>query len=91
MVTDYDCWHPGESAVTANAAIANLMRNAKNAQQIAAAAIRILGSERHAAAGHGARRSLTIERASAGVGVNCLIAGTSMHEKNMLARARGCC
>ena len=48
MVTDYDCWHPRESAVTADVAIANLMKNAHNAQQIAAAAIRILAAERPA-------------------------------------------
>jgi hypothetical protein len=33
MVTDYDCWHPRESAVTADVAIANLMKNAGHAQQ----------------------------------------------------------
>jgi 5'-methylthioadenosine phosphorylase len=57
MVTDFDCWHPRESAVTAEAAIANLMRNAKNAQQIAAAAIRILGTERPASIAHTALAS----------------------------------
>jgi 5'-methylthioadenosine phosphorylase len=57
MVTDYDCWHPRESAVTAESAIANLMRNAKNAQQIATAAIRILGTERPASIAHTALAS----------------------------------
>lgn len=52
MVTDYDCWHQRLAAVTAQAAIANLMRNAQNAQQIAAAAIRILGTERPASTAH---------------------------------------
>jgi len=36
MVTDYDCWHPKEADVTANLAIANLMKNAERAQQVAA-------------------------------------------------------
>jgi 5'-methylthioadenosine phosphorylase len=45
MVTDYDCWHPHEEAVTADTAIANLMKNAGHAQLIAAAAVRILGAE----------------------------------------------
>jgi 5'-methylthioadenosine phosphorylase len=45
MVTDYDCWHPHEEAVTADTAIANLMKNASHAQLIAAAAVRILGAE----------------------------------------------
>ncbi len=34
MVTDYDCWHPTEEAVTADMAIANLMKNAKLAKEI---------------------------------------------------------
>ncbi len=45
MVTDYDCWHPREAAVTADIAIANLMKNAGHAQLIAAAAVRLLGAE----------------------------------------------
>jgi 5'-methylthioadenosine phosphorylase len=48
MVTDFDCWHPREAHVTAEMAIANLMKNAERAQQIAAAAIRIIGKERPA-------------------------------------------
>ena len=42
MVTDYDCWHPRESHVTADMAIANLTKNAERAQRIAAVAIRRL-------------------------------------------------
>jgi 5'-methylthioadenosine phosphorylase len=45
MVTDYDCWHPREAAVTAETAIANLQQNATRAQAIAAEAIRLLGAE----------------------------------------------
>jgi 5'-methylthioadenosine phosphorylase len=52
MVTDYDCWHPHEEAVTADTAIANLMKNASYAQQIAAAAVRILGAEQPVSAAH---------------------------------------
>jgi 5'-methylthioadenosine phosphorylase len=52
MVTDYDCWHPREAHVTADAAIANLMQNAGHAQAIAAEAIRILGREMPASAAH---------------------------------------
>ena len=57
MVTDYDCWHPREAHVTADAAIQNLMKNAGNAQQIAAQAIALLGveqpvSEAHTALAH---------------------------------------
>jgi 5'-methylthioadenosine phosphorylase len=52
MVTDYDCWHPHEEAVTADTAIANLMKNAGHAQLIAAAAVRILGAELPVSAAH---------------------------------------
>lgn len=34
LVTDYDCWHPHEEHVTADLAIANLMKNAANAQRV---------------------------------------------------------
>ena len=36
LVTDYDCWHPHEEHVTADMAIANLMKNAANAQRVVA-------------------------------------------------------
>jgi 5'-methylthioadenosine phosphorylase len=52
MVTDYDCWHPREAHVTANAAIANLIQNAEHAQTIAAHAIQILGREQPASSAH---------------------------------------
>jgi len=57
MVTDYDCWHPREATVTADLAIANLMKNAGHAQKIASAAIRILGTERPASIAHSALAS----------------------------------
>ena len=57
MVTDYDCWHPREAHVTADLAIANLMKNAKHAQQIVATAIRILGAERPTSIAHHALAS----------------------------------
>ncbi|MGA8514767.1 MAG: S-methyl-5'-thioadenosine phosphorylase [Burkholderiaceae bacterium] len=60
MVTDYDCWHPHEEAVTANTAIANLMKNAGHAQLIAAAAIRILGAELPVSSAHTALQASLI-------------------------------
>lgn len=62
MVTDYDCWHPREAAVTAEAAIANLMRNAGHAQQIAGAAIRLLGQERPRSNAHTALAAALVTR-----------------------------
>lgn len=60
MVTDFDCWHPREAHVTANMAIANLMQNAKRAQHIAAAAIRIIGNERPPSIAHDALASALV-------------------------------
>lgn len=54
MVTDYDCWHPREAHVTADAAIQNLMKNASNAQHIAARAIALLGQEQPVSEAHSA-------------------------------------
>jgi len=39
LVTDYDCWHAGHDAVTAEVAIGNLMHNAANAQRVLRACI----------------------------------------------------
>ena len=36
MITDYDCWHPEHSSVTLDEIIANLNRNAENAQNVIA-------------------------------------------------------
>ncbi len=33
LVTDYDCWHPDHDSVTVEMVIANLQRNAINAQK----------------------------------------------------------
>lgn len=60
MVTDYDCWHPREAHVTADAAIANLMRNAGHAQAIAAEAIKILGRELPSSVAHTALDSALV-------------------------------
>lgn len=65
MVTDFDCWHPREAQVTADVAIANLMKNAGHAQQIAAKAIRILGQELPASAAHAALQSALVTPPSA--------------------------
>ena len=65
MVTDYDCWHPREAHVTANSAIANLMKNAGYAQQIAVAAIRILGAEMPSSAAHTALQSALVTQPGA--------------------------
>lgn len=42
LVTDFDCWHPREAHVTADMAIANLMKNAGHAQRVLVRAIELL-------------------------------------------------
>ena len=45
LVSDFDCWHPREAHVSADMALANLLKNAGRAQQVVAEAIRLLGAE----------------------------------------------
>nr|WP_277876138.1 S-methyl-5'-thioadenosine phosphorylase [Chroococcidiopsis sp. [FACHB-1243]] len=42
LVTDYDCWHPDHDSVTVEMVIANLQRNAKNAQMVIQETVRRL-------------------------------------------------
>jgi len=46
MITDFDCWHPDHSSVTLAEIIANLNRNAENAQNAIRAAVRRMPAER---------------------------------------------
>jgi len=46
LVTDYDSWHPDHDTVTVDLIVANLMQNAKTAQQAIAEAISQLGEPR---------------------------------------------
>jgi 5'-methylthioadenosine phosphorylase len=46
LVTDYDCWHPDHDSVTVELIVANLMQNAKTAQQIIAEAVGAVPRER---------------------------------------------
>jgi 5'-methylthioadenosine phosphorylase len=54
LVTDYDCWHPREAHVTADLAIANLMRNAATAQRVVRQLIGLLAREAPASIAHDA-------------------------------------
>ncbi len=54
LVTDFDCWHPGHAAVTAEMAIGNMVHNVERAQQVLRAAIRQLGMNAPASAAHSA-------------------------------------
>ena len=46
LVTDFDCWHPEHDAVTVDMVIANLLENARTAQQLIAEAVDRLPFER---------------------------------------------
>jgi 5'-methylthioadenosine phosphorylase len=46
LVTDYDCWHPDHDQVTVEMIVANLMQNARMAQQVIAGAVAMLPFER---------------------------------------------
>ena len=39
LVTDYDCWHPDHDHVTVEMIVANLMQNARTAQQVIASSV----------------------------------------------------
>lgn len=46
LVTDYDCWHPSHDQVTVELIVANLVQNARTAQQVIAGAVDALPFER---------------------------------------------
>jgi 5'-methylthioadenosine phosphorylase len=46
LVTDYDCWHPEHDSVTVDMIIANLMQNARTAQQVIANVVERLPIQR---------------------------------------------
>jgi 5'-methylthioadenosine phosphorylase len=45
LVTDYDCWHPGHDAVTADSVIEYLNKNVRNAQLIIKQAVRLVSGQ----------------------------------------------
>ncbi|AKJ67663.1 5'-methylthioadenosine phosphorylase [Pandoraea thiooxydans] len=60
LVTDYDCWHPTHESVTVESAIANLGRNAANAQRVIYRAIELLADAPLASAAHDALRTALV-------------------------------
>jgi 5'-methylthioadenosine phosphorylase len=54
LVTDYDCWHPDHDSVTVDLVIANLQRNAVNAQKVIQACVRRLHQSPPASKAHSA-------------------------------------
>jgi len=54
LVTDYDCWHPDHDSVTVEMVIANLQRNAKNAQMVILETVRRLSKNSPTSEAHSA-------------------------------------
>ncbi len=65
MVTDYDCWHPREAHVSTDMALANLLKNAGRAQQVAAEAIRLLGAGQPVSLAHSALQNALVTQPEA--------------------------
>ena len=65
MVTDFDCWHPAEAHVTANMALANLLKNAGRAQQVVKHAIKLLACETRESSAHTALQSALVTQPEA--------------------------
>jgi 5'-methylthioadenosine phosphorylase len=62
MITDYDCWHPDHSSVTLEEIIANLNRNAENAQAVLRAAVRQMPADRSCRCGQALAHAIVTDR-----------------------------
>jgi 5'-methylthioadenosine phosphorylase len=54
LATDYDCWHPDHDQVTVDLVIANLHKNASNAQQVIQETVKRLGADLFVSDAHSA-------------------------------------
>jgi 5'-methylthioadenosine phosphorylase len=54
LATDYDCWHPDHDSVTVEMIIANLHKNAENAQRVIQETVRRLGANPFVSEAHSA-------------------------------------
>uniref|UniRef100_B8HRH5 S-methyl-5'-thioadenosine phosphorylase n=1 Tax=Cyanothece sp. (strain PCC 7425 / ATCC 29141) TaxID=395961 RepID=B8HRH5_CYAP4 len=60
LVTDYDCWHPDHDSVTVDMVLANLQRNAVNAQKVIQATVKRLSQLAPASEAHNALKHAII-------------------------------
>ena len=65
LVTDFDCWHPREAHVNTDMALANLLKSAGRAQQVASECIRLLGTGQPASEAHTALKNALITQPGA--------------------------
>jgi 5'-methylthioadenosine phosphorylase len=54
LVTDYDCWHPDHDSVTVEMVVANLHKNAENAQKVIRETVKRLNKKPPESAAHSA-------------------------------------
>ncbi|MQA93634.1 MAG: S-methyl-5'-thioadenosine phosphorylase [Streptosporangiales bacterium] len=64
LVTDYDCWHPGEDAVDADLVAGRMAENVRAAEQALAALIRKLPEEPGCACGEALAHAIITDRAA---------------------------
>lgn len=62
LVTDYDCWHPSHDSVTVDMVIANLQRNAVNAQRVIQATVKQLVEQPPVSEAHSALKYAILTR-----------------------------
>jgi len=62
LVTDYDCWHPDHDSVTVEMVIANLQRNATNAQKVIQETVRRLNENPPVSEAHSALKYAILTR-----------------------------
>ncbi len=62
LVTDYDCWHPDHDSVTVEMVIANLQRNATNAQKVIQETVRRLAENPPVSEAHSALKFAILTR-----------------------------
>ena len=62
LVTDYDCWHPDHDSVTVEMVIANLQRNAANAQKVFQETVRRLSENPPVSDAHSALKYAILTR-----------------------------
>jgi 5'-methylthioadenosine phosphorylase len=62
LVTDYDCWHPDHDSVTVDMVIANLQRNAVNAQRVIQATVKRLAEQPPVSEAHSALKFAILSR-----------------------------
>jgi 5'-methylthioadenosine phosphorylase len=62
MITDYDCWHPAHASVSVSEIIANLTRNAQNAQNVIREAVRAMPAARECKCGSALAHAILTDR-----------------------------